>query len=213
FRNTTFAVSNVGGGGGAAEGAGRPEWDDQMLKLRGPELSRTRLPELRADGSKFTNAAWSFLQDWAEEWKKPGKGLTTPVRVYSDEAKRTVGIHFNPSVKNYLSSREERELEKNRKAYGSTSPEGVSKTRPSGAESEGGTGAAEKERVEGGEGLGEAVGEGMGEGNGSRVMEMATKEGGIDFIVEDFPYPRVRAVRANMTPKTVVKEMSEEVIL
>lgn len=30
---------------------------------------------------------------------------------------------------------------------------------------------------------------------------------------EDKPYPRVRAIRANMGPKTVVKEMSEKLIL
>lgn len=32
-------------------------------------------------------------------------------------------------------------------------------------------------------------------------------------LQEDKPYPRVRAIRANMGPNTVVKEMSEGLIL
>lgn len=33
------------------------------------------------------------------------------------------------------------------------------------------------------------------------------------LVQEDRPYPRVRVIRANMGPKTVVKEMSEQLIL
>eukprot|EP00903_Cladosiphon_okamuranus_P013806 g12849.t1 len=47
----------------------------------------------------------------------------------------------------------------------------------------------------------------------SKARGLLKKEGGLDIIVEDRPYPRVRVVRANMGPKTIVKEMSEQLIL
>ncbi|CAN0529669.1 unnamed protein product, partial [Ectocarpus sp. 12 AP-2014] len=47
----------------------------------------------------------------------------------------------------------------------------------------------------------------------SKTRNLLKKEGGVDIIVEDRPYPRVRVVRANMGPKTIVKEMSEQLIL
>ncbi|CAN0473009.1 unnamed protein product, partial [Ectocarpus sp. 8 AP-2014] len=47
----------------------------------------------------------------------------------------------------------------------------------------------------------------------SKTRNLLKKEGGLDIIVEDRPYPRVRVVRANMGPKTIVKEMSEQLIL
>jgi len=39
------------------------------------------------------------------------------------------------------------------------------------------------------------------------------KEGGIEVVVEESPYPRVRALRCNLDKDTVVKEQSEKTIM
>eukprot|EP00965_Chrysotila_dentata_P075838 2505470-Pleurochrysis_carterae.AAC.1 len=46
-------------------------WDDQFLKLIGPELFRKRV---RTPAAQLAN----WLREWALEFLKPGKKLTTP---------------------------------------------------------------------------------------------------------------------------------------
>ena len=58
-----------------AAALGASDWDDQFLKLVGPELLRRPLSALSAaDGREW-------LREWAREFLRPGKKLTTPVEV------------------------------------------------------------------------------------------------------------------------------------
>eukprot|EP00752_Nemacystus_decipiens_P001587 g1548.t1 len=171
-RNSTYAVSDFPSSW-PVPAAG---WVDEFLKLTGPELVRIPIPATfdgMSEGSG-TFRAWAFLREWAQLWTKEGTGLTTPVKVFTDEETRRAGLHFDPSQTKYLSAREEREQEEQRAAK---------------AKSRGESGPPSKARG------------------------LLKKEGGLDIIVEDRPYPRVRVVRANMGPKTIVKEMSEQLIL
>ncbi|KAJ1484261.1 hypothetical protein T484DRAFT_2522203 [Baffinella frigidus] len=38
-------------------------------------------------------------------------------------------------------------------------------------------------------------------------------EGGVEVVVEEQPFPRIRAMRCNMGPNTVIKEMSEQIMM
>ncbi|CAM9294060.1 unnamed protein product [Pylaiella littoralis] len=171
-RNSTLAVSDF------PESWPVPAsgWGDEFLKLTGPELLRIPIPATfdgMSEGSG-TFRAWAFLREWAQSWKEEGTGLTTPVKVFADEEARRTGLYFDPSQTQYLSAKEEREAEEQRKAKANSRGES---------------------------------------GPPSKMRGLLKKEGGLDIIVEDRPYPRVRVVRANMGPKTVVKEMSEQLIL
>jgi hypothetical protein len=47
----------------------------------------------------------------------------------------------------------------------------------------------------------------------SAARRQSDMEGGVEVVVEDSPFPRVRALRCNMGEGTVVKETSERIIL
>jgi len=54
-------------------------WDDQFLKLRGPEIYR------RPISKAGVRSVEEFLQSWARDFLKEGQGLTTPVEVENVE--------------------------------------------------------------------------------------------------------------------------------
>ena len=82
------ASSSAGGGGAAAAGAaaaadtaaaapagGEAWWEDEWLKLVGPEVLRVPLVSLGAAEA----AEW--LREWSQGLLRPGRGLTTPIEV------------------------------------------------------------------------------------------------------------------------------------
>jgi len=62
-------------GGLASLTSDATHWDDQYLKLVGPEIYRRPLGVVPA------SEATTFLRDWARQFLRPGKQLTTPVAV------------------------------------------------------------------------------------------------------------------------------------
>ncbi|CAN0363787.1 unnamed protein product, partial [Laminaria digitata] len=96
-----------------------------MLKLTGPELLRVSIPA-EFEGGSGTFKAWAFLREWAQLWTKEGTGLTTRVKVFSDDDARRTGLYFDPSQTKYLSAKEEKEKEDQRaaesKSKGSSGP-------------------------------------------------------------------------------------------
>ncbi len=82
--NATFSAgplprSGPGWAGVAADGAVEEHWDDEFVKLVGPELYRRRLSRRAADEV----AEW--LRGWGRGFLEPGSGLTTPVEVVEVE--------------------------------------------------------------------------------------------------------------------------------
>jgi hypothetical protein len=108
-RNSSFSI--VGG----AVGSSAPDqatWDDQFLRLVGPELLRVPLDNVVTEGPL---GAFILLRDWAERWKRPKSGLTTPVKI-SIPDDHTIYIEFDPPRDTYISAQEEKEAERRREA-------------------------------------------------------------------------------------------------
>ena len=138
------------------------QWDDQFLRLDGPELWRQGL------GAGSAQAAKDFIKNtFAPRFLKPGSGLTTPVEMV--EVANGMQLVFKPSSSSFVSFKEEK--------------------------------AAEKAR-ERGEDL-----------KDDKPRREKDKEGGVEVVIEESPYPRVRALRCNMGEGTVVKEQSEKIIM
>ena len=80
--NATFSAGPAAGGGGAAGAGGTAAewdqlmWDDEFIKLVGPEIYRRPFKSATS-----AEAALLWLRDWALEFTRPGSGLTTPVNV------------------------------------------------------------------------------------------------------------------------------------
>ncbi|CAN0352891.1 unnamed protein product, partial [Phaeothamnion confervicola] len=143
------------------------DWDDEFLRLDGPELLRIPLVDLMPSNPDPIRAG-IFLREWSSLWTKPGSGLTTPVAVTATD--RSVTILFRPTAKAYVSRKDEREQEEQQKSGGGS-------------------------------------GRGGGSGGSNR------REGGLQILVEDAPYPRIRVRRTPLDAGAVVKEMSEKAIL
>jgi len=74
--NSTFSLGALSASGGAlAAVSDAAYWDDQFLKLVGPEVYRRPLDALGVDET----ASW--LREWARRFLRPGQQLTTPVAV------------------------------------------------------------------------------------------------------------------------------------
>ena len=77
--NATFSLGapETAGAGAAADGiaSDAAHWDDEFLKLLGPEIYRKPLGTIPAD------EAATFLRDFARRFLRPGQQLTTPVAV------------------------------------------------------------------------------------------------------------------------------------
>ena len=68
--NATFSAGPASGGGAAAD------WDDEFVKLVGPEIYRRPFKS-----AVSADSALLWLREWAREFTRPGSGLTTPVIV------------------------------------------------------------------------------------------------------------------------------------
>lgn len=170
------------------------QWDDQFLKLDGPEL--LRFPLRFASVTQVAIRLGRIVQ----ELREPGNGLITPVEVerYANGAR----IIFRPKETSYVSGKDEksnaRALEEQaspaaaagkKQTKGYLSPEQEAKLAAQGTSTTTPPTAPVKSK------------------------KPAPLEGGLDVIVETIPYRRVRVKRCLMGPATVVKEESEAIIL
>jgi hypothetical protein len=161
------------------------EWDDEFLKLDGPELHRIPL--------RFASIMQTTLKlgRIALDLQQPKSGLITPISV--ERFSNGVRILFKPKESGYLSSKEEKlkEIEENEakklkvRKSGYMSPEEESKQAKAAAIVE------EK----------------------SPKKKVEQLEGGLEVIVDSKPYRRVRIRRCNMGAQTIVKEESEAILL
>jgi len=100
--NYSFSVISEKG-----SASSQADWDDQFLKLDGPELWREAL------GSVSVDAARDWIKKaWSKKWVKPGSGLTTPVDLV--ETANGVQLVFRKTSTNFMSFKEEKAREKAR---------------------------------------------------------------------------------------------------
>lgn len=190
-RNVT--LSAVGGKG--VEDIEQREWDDMFLLLDGPELARIDIP-LTEFGEKEVQYKFERLSEYIQEWadtmfvkKTTGTGLTTPVMVENSrnlgKGKSGVRIVFKQTNTGsaYKSKSEERTLERQSGDSFGTNTKKPIKNIP---------------------------------------RKKQKKEGGLEVIVEmrqalpkegEGMRLRIRGRRCNMDDDTVVKEMSEGVLV
>jgi hypothetical protein len=161
-------------------------WDDELLKIEGPEL--LRLPLSYASGEQ----AVLRIQRLATKFLEPGSGLVTPIECekFSDG----VRLLFRPKADAYVSSREEKVAARGSQGDGAATPSPKK------------TGYVSPEK--------EAAQEGSTKDKDKASSEKKPRpEGGLEIIVDASPYRRVRVRRCSMAPDTVVKEESEALIL
>ncbi len=172
------------------------EWDDEFLRIEGPELKRVPLyysTSLQM-GIKIGRVA--------QELQQPGSGLITPIEV--ERYANGVRLVFRPMQDSYKSSKEEKDEEKQKDAdINSSTIENKEVPKSSYVRPE----------------LDINFNPGLEEKEEEKKKKVAPKskkvkpEGGLEIIVDDAPYRRVRIRRCNMGPETIVKEASEALIL
>jgi len=98
-------------------------WDDEFLRLEGPELWREAL------GSVSASACRDWVKSsWSRKWVKSGSGLTTPVEI--KETASGVQLVFTPLKSSYVSFKEEKAREKARDKGNDEDQDSKSKTPP-----------------------------------------------------------------------------------
>ena len=168
-------------------------WNDKFVCLSGPELIRIEAGPGSKDVDKILDPKFEQLAAYVKEWSaayeggRKGTGLTTPVLVRNSRK--------GPSKFDGVVSREGIRI-----LFQTTNTGDRYK---SASEDK----ADEKER--------NSSGSSSKPSGPSKVIGKARKEGGVEILVEKTNAGdlRVRARRCNMDHKTVIKEMSEEVIL
>jgi len=190
-RNATLSAT----GGKSSDNTQQVEWDDMFITLDGPELARIEIP-LKEFGEKEVLAKYERLSEYIQEWavtmfggETKGTGLTTPVTVERSRRVKNgqsgVRIVFKQTNTGaaYKSKSEENEIERQNRSYGNV------KSNTSGK---------------------------------SIRKAKQKKEGGLEILVEmkealpkegEGMRLRVRGRRCNMADDTVVKEISEEVLV
>lgn len=193
----------------------RRMWNDKFLCLSGPELLRIEVVDGDGGGGRHVDESTSvdvdtkfeqlfqYIQLWAtktygdsEDSKKSSSGLTTPVIVRSS-SRSSIGNPSSLEMDGVLSRNGVRilfQMTNTGDRYKSASEEREDeKTRSSG----GGGGTTKKSSPT------------------TNIVGKARKEGGVEILIEKTldNTIRVRARRCNMDDKTIVKEMSETVIL
>ena len=167
------------------------EWDDEFLRIEGPELERIPL--------RFASEMQIAIKVGriAKQLMEPNSGLITPITV--ERFANGVRILFRPPESNYVSSKEEK---KQALAEEDNTTNGAIKaTKPTGYVSPEMEALFEKQKA--------------GEDTvvAAKSKRKPTQEGGLEIIVDSSPYRRVRIRRCNMGPQTIVKEESEAIIL
>lgn len=189
LQNSTLSVISAPGESNVAPSS--EEWDDELLRLVGPELHR--IPLLYASPAQMNLKIVQVLRRLQE----PGSGLITPISI--EKYSNALRLVFTPKDSGYQSLREERQAELSTAAPVSTpavkpggymSPEVENKlARDAKAQTEA-RAAETKKRAD--------------------ALKL---EGGLEFFVDELPYKRVRIRRCCMGPRTIVKEESEALIL
>lgn len=167
-------------------------WEDQFLKIDGPEVSRT----LIRFASKRQVVVALFRAATAVQ--RPGSGLVTPIEV--TKFSNGIRIVFRPSISPYTSSKEEKRRIKMEEAFKDVKQQAKARTSLY-------LSPEEEERIA------KASTESKeSETSGEKVVKQLF-EGGLEVVVEESPYRRVRIIRCNMGPNTLVKEESEKLLL
>lgn len=196
------------------------EWNDEFLKLDGPELLRR--PLQFADEKQ----ARAMLDQFARRIHEPPDiGLITPVRV--EKFHNAIRLAFAPVSSSYVSSKEEKQIERNQaalqaeqesaalKSLGATNP--IKKSRYVSPEEEARMQVVSMDadaRPVSTTIVGQDKTVSKEDGSCDRkTVKNALTEGGLDILVETRPYVRIRVKRCLMGPKTIVKEESERLLL
>ncbi len=180
------------------------EWNDEFVKLDGPELRRLPL--------RFTSyrQAALLLKGLVRALQEGSKQLVTPIQI--EEYSNAVKIIFKPLVSSYVSAKEEREQAvekaKSQPAISSSTANMIKPKR------QGGYLSPEQEK---GLQTPPVVAEQQMTAKTKKNVQTKRKneepEGGLEVVLEEQPYLRLRVRRTKIGPKTVVKEESEKFIL
>lgn len=168
-------------------------WNDKFVCLSGPEILRIEAGPGTKDDDKILDPKFEQLSAYVKEWStayegdRKGTGLTTPVLVRNSRKgpSKFDGVVAREGVRILFQTTNTGDRYKS-----------ASEDR-----------AEEKERNSGG-----TTKKSSGP---AKVIGKASKEGGVEVLVEKTKDGelRVRARRCNVDHKTIIKEMSEEVIL
>ena len=165
------------------------EWDDEFLRIEGPELERIPL--------RFASEMQIVIKVGriAKQLLEPKSGLITPIEVqrFANGAR----ILFKPRENGYLSSKEEKLREGAAAEVAAAAAAAASKSRYVSPEMEEKLSASVPEKTP----------------SSATPKKKMALEGGLEIIVDSLPYRRVRIRRCNMGPQTIVKEESEALIL
>lgn len=189
-RNATMSIA----GGFASGELSDRAWDDMFLRLNGPELLRVTdlagsAASSKSELDKRHDRLVEFVREWSEmfEGGAKGTGLTTPVMLRQShrDASEAEGTIRRSGVRILFKQTNTGAAYKSKDEERAFEREG-----PPGAKTTAGAAAIQTKRK-------------------------ATKEGGVEILVEETIDRdlRVRARRCNMDDGTVVKEISEQVIL
>ena len=165
------------------------EWNDKFLCLSGPELLRVEAGRGADEGTSKFEQLSQYVQQWsgAYEGDRKGTGLTTPVLVRKSRkpASEIDGVAARSGIRILFQTTNTGDR------YKSASEEKQD----------------EKERTGGGVPKKTT--------STTPIVAKGRKEGGVEILVEKTTEGalRVRARRCNVDDKTIVKEMSEEVIV
>ena len=163
------------------------EWDDEFLRIDGPELER--IPILYASELQIAIKIGRVVKELQESGK-----LITPIEI--ERYSNGVRVLFRPKEDSYISSKEEKNREaKEKKA------EKVATTTKSGYIS-----PEEEARST-------KLANSDGRSLPPKKKIKQELEGGLEFLLDATPYRRVRIRRCNMDPKTIIKEESEAMII
>jgi hypothetical protein len=158
-------------------------WDDLFLRLDGPELLRIEINKPGTAGDNY-KLLCEYILGWAQLFEENnGKEMGLSTPVAVIPSKHSLG-----------SVQLEFKATNTGAAYKSSKEEKVME-------------AERKKYIKPSDGSNSN----KLEGEGSKVK--VKKEGGVEVLVDLYPVLRVRAKRCNMAYDTVVKEMSEEIIL
>lgn len=187
------------------------EWDDEFLKIEGPELHRIPL--------RFASVGQTAIKlgRIAVDLERSGS-LITPIQV--ERFSNGVRILFRPKQSSYTSSKEDKAMEQDVNEQAgrgmggkgtsslSKADEAIISKRPGGylsPEQE----AAAAERASQVTSVPPPKSSVTDQSNQKKVKP----EGGLEVIVDTSPYNRVRIRRCNMGPDTIVKEESESIVI
>ena len=193
--STRNATMSLAGGLASGEEPSDRAWDDSFLRLNGPELFRMdglagSAASSKVELDKRHDRLVEFIREWSEmfEGGAKGTGLTTPVMLRQShrDASEAEGTIRRSGIRILFKQT-------------NTGAAYKSKDEERALEREGSPAAAKP----------------ASSATAVQTKRKASKEGGVEVLVEETLDNdlRVRARRCNMDDRTVVKELSEQVIV